>query len=887
MGSLSHDATTVGPAVSTASNPLRKPRSGASNHLEDDSSQGELDDVSDNEEPHAGHMSDEEEAGELVGFSIGEAQKHMKSAQTPAAEKAKALDTHAEDYFDIGALDDRDGEAEGLSESPPALDVHQDVTLQQLQQSAPARHADAAATRPQQGGSLPSPWNPSQALQQRSTTTRAMLSQGFTNLRRRASSGPSAVADSVRKMLPEIPSLSFPKDQTFPTLTYVKPKEEPAPALSPRQSRLQTLSATPSQFDGSSQAQQPAVKRTPTHRDTSASSTARSTHSHRLLRRSTSDHSLYLRRGLSGVDSLDDTSKWSDVSEQVNSRFKAITDSLADSAFRMPKLPSLSFTNLRPLGTERPQSVSARGGHPSIDRPHGNRANVAIANAQGLDGTVVGEKRAHPLLAHALSGLTGDVIVLGGYRGSILRSAKPPHRQCWVPVKVGLNIRKVDMEVGLNPEDEERMEETIIPSGTLSHIGPVDICRRLLRHLNKCGNARSGKLRVHDYGYDWRLSPHLSSRRLIDFVEKLKCNQPGTPVKSRGVTMIAHSLGGLITRHTVNRRPELFAGVVYAGTPQRCVNILGPLRNGDAVLLSSRVLTAQVNFSMRTSFALLPEDGKCFFNKQTGERYDVDFFDVNTWDEYRLSPCMRPPLPPDRQEHRKSIIEVLSDNIPSLPNHSRRTSKIFGKDFEPERGRESQFDHAKHALADTAGRAAEATNPETSPPGFEPSMGQSYDRQSISTACTIPKDQATAYLKRTLSEIKAFKHELAFRPEHEAANVYPPVSFMFCKGVPTVYGARVASREAIKRSDAYDDLAFAAGDGVVLASASMLPRGYRCVKGGKVESDRGHVGLLGDLEGVGKALQAVVDARKKGIGLGREFGGRSSDGPLAEKSRSP
>ena len=106
---------------------------------------------------------------------------------------------------------------------------------------------------------------------------------------------------------------------------------------------------------------------------------------------------------------------------------------------------------------------------------------------------------------------------------------------------------------------------------------------------------------------------------------------------------------------------------------------------------------------------------------------------------------------------------------------------------------------------------------------------------------------------------------------------------MFCKGVPTVYGARVASREAIKRSDAYDDLAFAAGDGVVLASAAMLPKGYRCVKGGKVETDRGHVGLLGDLEGVGKALQAVVDARKKGIGLGREFGGRRSDRSLAGK----
>ena len=47
---------------------------------------------------------------------------------------------------------------------------------------------------------------------------------------------------------------------------------------------------------------------------------------------------------------------------------------------------------------------------------------------------------------------------MGGYRGSILRSADPPHRQLWAPIKVGFNMRKVNMEVGLRPEDEENME---------------------------------------------------------------------------------------------------------------------------------------------------------------------------------------------------------------------------------------------------------------------------------------------------------------------------------------------------------------------------------------------------------------------------------------------
>ncbi|KAK4936901.1 hypothetical protein LTR28_010017, partial [Elasticomyces elasticus] len=63
-------------------------------------------------------------------------------------------------------------------------------------------------------------------------------------------------------------------------------------------------------------------------------------------------------------------------------------------------------------------------------------------------------------------------------------------------------------------------------------------------------------------------------------------------------------------------------------------------------------------------------------------------------------------------------------------------------------------------------------------------------------------------------------------------------------------------------------LAFASGDGVVLARAAMLPPGYRLSQGGIVSSERGHVTLLGDLEAVGRCLNALAAARKKGVGRG-------------------
>ncbi|RMD42983.1 hypothetical protein DV735_g2107, partial [Chaetothyriales sp. CBS 134920] len=507
----------------------------------------------------------------------------------------------------------------------------------------------------------------------------------------------------------------------------------------------------------------------------------------RSRHRANSDSSLYLTKKATSISSYDDIDAFASVSEMTNSRLKAITDSFQNSSLRLPKLPSV---------------------------------------------------------------IPSDIVILGGYRGSVLRDAKPPHRQLWAPIKLGLNLRSVDLELGLSREDEERAREKVIPSGILSHIGPIDICRRLLKQMRKCPNAREGKLRVHDWGYDWRLSPDLLSQQLIDFLQG-----------RRGAIVIAHSLGGLITRHAVNQRPDLFAGVLYAGSPQHCVNILGPLRNGDDVLLSSRVLTAQVNFTLRTSFALLPEVGRCFFQRDTHERYDLDFFDPKTWEEYRLSPCINPPLAPVPhhhqprwQHHRKSIIdsmgslsESMTAALPSLPSVGRRGSC----------NKDKVINLVLLLLIPTA--------------TLTPYYSHSHHHNHHHNRYYYNQHHHHPLLLLLLiarHKLLAFKRALAHREALQAANQYPPHAILFGKTVPTVYGVRVASREAILHSDAFDDLAFAAGDGVVLASAAQLPPGYRCVRDGRVESDRGHVGLLGDLEAVGRCLAALVHARHRGVGEG-------------------
>ena len=876
-------------------------------------------DLSEDEEIMDSNISDED-AQSLIEPSISNVASRLKSPKTPSAEKAAAME-------DLGGFFDSDPEspptAESSADATPTEEVSPTVTSRlgglSRDESQPAQNKGLSL------GTLPSPkledpalpitpWHagPKQLVIQPSAANRSSLYGVFDNKRSRSLSGG---AEALKKFLPKgLPSMaqvgnlfgsSNANQKTRVGGSSGLPKDSGhfrsgrsgsssvsagSPVLgSPRQTHT-FEPVVPSRPRVSSPDETPAGPRRPT-----------------AIRRVTSDDSL-LYHSLSRASSLGDDTRFEKQHEQVNSRVKAIRDSLQDrSSFRMPQMPSMpsmprvpsfnfsmnflnannvparwrsdtdvvpdilpaTITKKRP--TAPPHSVIA----PGVVGASVSRPETAFETARGLS-----EGPNSTSLDRAMESLTGDIVIMGGYRGSILRKAKPPHRQVWVPVKVGLNIRKVDLQVGLEPEDEERMEETIFASGMLQNIGPVDISKRLFKRLTECENARNGKLRVWDYGYDWRLSPHLLSRKLTAFLEKLPSNQPGTGEKG-GALVVAHSLGGVITRHVVNHRPELFSGVVYAGAPQSCVNILGPIRNGDAVLLSSRVLTAQVNFTLRTSFVLLPSDGACFFDINTKEKYPVDFFNLDDWIKYRWSPCTDPPLPPKNPptgglgsllNMSGSLISLPVPGKKSISGYASPQTSTLSSSPQADQGTQSAQSPSMAARAadifrQVDGGADRTLAPQMGNNSNPVSKGQSTNT-SVSTAVTIPRDKAIAYLGRTLAETKKFKQELYFRPELSESNRYPPLAVIYGKSIPTVFGAKVDGRDGIPCSDVYDNLAFASGDGVVLAREAMLPEGYKAAYGGRISSDRGHVTLLGDLNAVGRAIEAVSKGRAKGIGLG-------------------
>ena len=474
-----------------------------------------------------------------IGVSISSEQTRLSSPRTPAVEKAGAIESAGGFFGPNNIIHDalhEDSEAPEALEDVEAFHVHgadegkehkpADLPYP-VQSDVPVRSPCRTDIR------LPSPWR-SDTQRQAGRKPGSSLLDGLFN-RRRAASGPESTLEgwqrSLLSNLPSLPSMprSFSIASAFGTSHNVQVDDRQEDRRKSRRSSVQV----PYPGDSSNSSASTAIARQRSQSDglvpessqrfpsrvgvdnTGGLPRKASLHSEHsragLLRRSTSDHSLLTQRTLS----LGDDSRFEDVQDQVNSRFKAIRDSLQDSNIRLPRIANLSVSSLTPDFLRERSAIPTegqglkqtpgdadrvgRGWSAKSTRPVDPMTRQPYTSAKAAASDVT-KPAPHPHFNRALQQLEGDVIVLGGYRGSTLRSAEPPHRQVWVPVKVGLNLRKVNLELGLEEGDDERASDSIIADGMLSHIGPVDIGRRLLKRLRGCQNARAGALRIHDYG---------------------------------------------------------------------------------------------------------------------------------------------------------------------------------------------------------------------------------------------------------------------------------------------------------------------------------------------------------------------------------------------------
>lgn len=449
--------------------------------------------------------------------------------------------------------------------------------------------------------------------------------------------------------------------------------------------------------------------------------------------------------------------------------------------------------------------------------------------------------------------LDGPILVMGGYRGSVLRETATG-RRLWVPIKAGLHLRSVNLLLGPKREDELNATDLIYPDGVLKNIGPFDICKKFMKKID------NGKTTVKDFGYDWRVSLDISGDKLIEALKKLQEETGRKPI------VIAHSMGGLVAHGVLQRCPDLFRGLIYVGVPSECFNILGPLRYGDSVMFSDRILTFETNFMMRSSYAFLPLTSRVFCNKDTGENYDLDFFDPDTWVEYNLNPLVAK----FRKEQELNLKTKLSDDeVPDDCPKPSHTSSSFSsllskssisfklKQFPSNLALKSKHQTVTNSMMQKIHKQ-----------GKVPEITLQLNEGWMDYKFSLSFSEAYEYLADTLNRTKKFVLGLDYKPELESE--YPPIAVVYGNTVPSLRGSYVKNKQEIM-DGSYYEFFYGRGDGVVHQKWLMPEdKGFDMhdpEKGtgqivGKFASNRGHIDLMTDHEVMANALSAIIEADK-------------------------
>lgn len=277
------------------------------------------------------------------------------------------------------------------------------------------------------------------------------------------------------------------------------------------------------------------------------------------------------------------------------------------------------------------------------------------------------------------------VVVIHGALGGRLHD-RELDREIWPG-----SIRRVvfsDYEDLMLEIDEDTLKPRVsrlTPTGVARVVGGVDFYGRILEVLDEAGGFEysepgeqvvgNGK-RYYVFSYDWRQDNVETVRRLDAFIDRIRADY-GDPALE--VDIVAHSMGGLITRYFIrygtvdvlddNDFPVNQQGaakirrVVLLGTPNLgSAAAFRTLARGYKLLLGT--IPIEVVATFPSTYQVLPHAINDWLVDMDGAPMDFDQFDTEFWREIRFS--IFDPRVEDRIRRRFDSVSAADRYIATL-----------------------------------------------------------------------------------------------------------------------------------------------------------------------------------------------------------------------------
>jgi pimeloyl-ACP methyl ester carboxylesterase len=291
------------------------------------------------------------------------------------------------------------------------------------------------------------------------------------------------------------------------------------------------------------------------------------------------------------------------------------------------------------------------------------------------------------------------VVLIHGIMGSLLTDQRTGKEVWYGNLAKLATSRYEEVAYAIDPATLEPMPSTLIPTGLAERAAGRDFYGSILRTLESAGRyARvvpgtaqpRGSRSYYVFLYDWRQDNVKSAAQLGRFIDQIR-EDHGDPLLK--VDIIAHSMGGLITRYFMRYGAEDVLNdnrlqVNLSGADRiRRVILLGTPNLGSAQALHAfikgrkiglRSLPTETLASMPSVYQTFPHALNDWLVTSTGKPLDRDLFEIRIWRRFQWSIF-------DPRERRRII-----DQAPSAAEGERQLA-VLERYFEKHLERARRF----------------------------------------------------------------------------------------------------------------------------------------------------------------------------------------------------
>eukprot|EP01116_Phalansterium_solitarium_P009508 TRINITY_DN23681_c0_g1_i1.p1 TRINITY_DN23681_c0_g1~~TRINITY_DN23681_c0_g1_i1.p1 ORF type:complete len:394 (-),score=88.21 TRINITY_DN23681_c0_g1_i1:87-1268(-) len=225
------------------------------------------------------------------------------------------------------------------------------------------------------------------------------------------------------------------------------------------------------------------------------------------------------------------------------------------------------------------------------------------------------------------------LVFIHGYKGSALYG--PSGNQIWITATQALSMQTPNITLPLRWDGDVQQRDGVTAPEPLRSVMIVKVYEPWLQKADSLGRP------FYPFAYDWRRDLHETANGLVDFLKDVSKRHQGSKVQ-----VVAHSMGGFSTLVAMNRAPELFHSVLFAGTPfGRGIGFLTDAHLGTKVGLNSGITTPEAVFSFPSVYTFYDslDDETHVFDAQSNP-VTIDFYNADDWISHRLGVFANPAL---------------------------------------------------------------------------------------------------------------------------------------------------------------------------------------------------------------------------------------------------